>query len=72
MGTHWKWPCQALNLCWGIAPGPPVIGAALRLLVLTPLAIIIHNYFPPLRLGWLQRVHVACDIVQLSKQMKYM
>ena len=27
---HWKWPCQALNPRRGIAPGPPVVGAALH------------------------------------------
>ena len=27
---HWKWPCQALNSRRGIAPGPPVVGAALH------------------------------------------
>ena len=38
----------------GALPVDPSRWRCASLASLTPLAIIIHNYFPPLRLGWLQ------------------
>ena len=38
----------------GHCPWTPSRWRCASLASLTPLAIIIHNYFPPLRLGWLQ------------------
>ena len=38
----------------GHCPWTPGRWRCASLASLTPLAIIIHNYFPPLRLGWLQ------------------
>ena len=42
---HWKWPCQALNPCRGIARGPPVVGAALRWLHSLRLPILFTIIF---------------------------
>ena len=52
---HWKGPCQALNPRWGMhCLWTPGHWRCASFASLTPLAIIIHNYIPPLRLGWLQ------------------
>ena len=45
----------------GHYPWTPSRWSCASLASLTPLAIIIHNYFPPLRLGWLQPC-VGCYI----------
>ena len=49
-----KWPCQALKSLPGHCPWTPSRWRCASLASRTPLGIIIHNYFPPLRLGWLQ------------------
>ena len=59
---HWKWPCQALNPRRGIAPGPPPPPPpghwrCASLASLTPLAIIIHNYFPMYKNVPSQNIH---------------
>ena len=52
----------------GHCPWTPGRSRCASLASLTPLAIIIHNYFPPLRLGWLQPWSWYCIYVNVSTE----